>query len=490
MFSAFYTPVPVNGYPTEVLSHRFSAWRKVLKEIIAYFKEAASEQDTRSRMFYKLGSTVIAVPFRESGDTFMRHGGIQDTSAIMRDYHKQASLHAADTAKQILEGIVPRLEDLRRDLSFKIKEIKGLAGDFKNNVVKEQDSTKKQVSILTEALNAMAVNPHLVTGKYDPYIVKLAVERQLRHQVEEENYLHQAYINIQSSGQALEEIVVKEIQQAYALYCGFLTREGQDTLDFSARLQNNTVNLPPSKEWLDFVTRDPNFIDPSVPIRKLEQIVYPGRDDPATLPVRAGPLERRTKYLKSYTSAWYVLTPSHLHEFKSPDRKNDLTPVMSLLLQDCHLAEHSDAKSQSYKFLMKGKQSGQFHRGHSWMFRADSYENMLRWYEDIKRFTDPPQKDGKANTSTSTANTTANTSATNTTTNSNTNAQALGYSAGSANPDLSGGSLGQMSPVPQMPFMTGGGSRSMSRSGNHSGTNHSALGDGRMSYESSTHSRT
>ena len=398
MNSAFYTPLPLNGNPTEVLSHRFSIWRKVLKEMIAYFKEVASMQDARSRLSYKLGSTVVAVPFRETGTMFMRHSGIQETAVMMRDYHKQSALHSADAAKQILEQIVPRLEDLRRDLTFKIKEIKSLAGDFKNNVIKEQDLTRKQVVVLTEALSAMAVNPHLVTGKYDPYIVKLGVEKQLRRQIEEENYLHQAYLNIESSGQALEEIVVKEIEQAYGMYCAFLTREGQETLDFSQRLMANTVRLPPTKEWMDFVLRDPNFIDPMLPVRKFENIRYPGREDPATKPVRAGALERRTKYLKSYTSAWYVLTPSHLHEFKSSDRKSDLTPVMSLLLQDCHVAEHSDAKSQSYKFLMKGKQTGQFHRGHSWMFKADSYESMMRWYEDIKRFTDPPsgQSDGAA----------------------------------------------------------------------------------------------
>ncbi|KAK9323085.1 hypothetical protein V1517DRAFT_258981 [Lipomyces orientalis] len=383
--SAFFTPVPVSGNPTDVLSQRFSVWRKILKELIAYFEVAASAQDSRSKECARLGG-IVTVPFRDTGDMFLRQGGIQDTTIMLRDYHKQATLHAADAARQINE-IVPRLKELRRDLALKIKEIKGLSGDFKNSVAKEQELTKKQVAVLTEALSAMAVNPHLVSGKYDPYIVKLAVEKQLRKQIEEENYLHQAYLNIETSGKALEEIVVKEIQQAFDMYCGLLNREGQDTLDFAHNLTINLVGLPPAKEWDDFVRRDPNFVDPTIPVRKLENIFYPGRDSGATKPIRAGQLERRTKYLKSYTSAWYVLTPTYLHEFKTSDRKNDLTPVMSLLLQDCHLSDHSDASSHSFKFLMKGKQTGQFHRGHSWMFRAESYEQMMVWYNDIKRLT-------------------------------------------------------------------------------------------------------
>ncbi|KAK9387232.1 hypothetical protein V1515DRAFT_639031 [Lipomyces mesembrius] len=396
--SAFFTPVPINGNPTDVLSQRFSIWRKILKELIAYFEVAASAQEARSKECFRLGG-IVAVPFRDTGDIFLRQGGIQDTTIMLRDYHKQATLHAADAARQINE-IVPRLKELRRDLALKIKEIKGLSGDFKNSVAKEQDLTKKQVAVLTEALNAMAVNPHLVSGKYDPYIVKLAVEKQLRKQIEEENYLHQAYLNIETSGKALEEIVVKEIQQAFDIYCGLLNREGQDTLDFSHNLTINLVGLPPAKEWDEFVRRDPNFVDPTIAVRKLENIVYPGRDSSATNPIRAGPLERRTKYLKSYTSAWYVLTPTYLHEFKTSDRKNDLTPVMSLLLQDCHLSDHSDASSHSFKFLMKGKQTGQFHRGHSWMFRAESYEQMMVWYNDIKRLTEvssDEENNGKSN---------------------------------------------------------------------------------------------
>ncbi|KAK9455774.1 hypothetical protein V1511DRAFT_458828 [Dipodascopsis uninucleata] len=385
--SAFHTRVPVNGNPTDVLSNRFSAWRKILKETINYFEEAVAVEEQRYKLFAKLG-TMVSVPYKDTSGMFLRHGGVQEIPGFLRDYHNQSSIHAADAARQIAEQIIPRLKDLRRDLSFKIKEIKGLSGDFKNSVLKEQEMTKKQVAVLREALQATAINPHLVSGKYDPYIVKLSVEKQLRKQIDEENYLHQAYLNIETSGKALEEIVVKEIQQAYKEYCRFLSREGQETLDFAHRLTVNMVELPSSKEWNDFVLRDPNFIDPSIPVRKFETITYPGRDDPATKPIRAGPLERRTKYLKSYTSAWYVLTPSHLHEFKTSDRKNDLTPVMSLLLQDCHLAEHSEPNSGSFKFLMKGKPSGQLHRGHSWMFRAETYDQMMVWYNDIKRLTE------------------------------------------------------------------------------------------------------
>lgn len=88
-------------------------------------------------------------------------------------------------------------------------------------------------------------------------------------------------------------------------------------------------------------------------------------------------LERKSKYLKSYTAGWYVLSPTHLHEFKSADKTQ--APVMSLYLPEQKLGSHSNTGGSSNKFMLKGRQTGSMHRGHSWVFRAESYETMMAW---------------------------------------------------------------------------------------------------------------
>ena len=82
------------------------------------------------------------------------------------------------------------------------------------------------------------------------------------------------------------------------------------------------------------------------------------------------------------------MSTTHLHEFKSPDRIASQTPVMSLALADQKLGSRSATDSTSHKFMLKGRQSGGMHRGHSWVFRAESYETMLAWYDDIKNLTE------------------------------------------------------------------------------------------------------
>jgi hypothetical protein len=61
---------------------------------------------------------------------------------------------------------------------------------------------------------------------------------------------------------------------------------------------------------------------------------------------------------------------------------------MSLYLPDQKLGSRSQPGSSSHKFVLKGRQTGSMHRGHTWVFRAESYETMLAWYDDIKVLTE------------------------------------------------------------------------------------------------------
>jgi hypothetical protein len=81
-----------------------------------------------------------------------------------------------------------------------------------------------------------------------------------------------------------------------------------------------------------------------------------------------------------------VLSPTHLHEFKSADKSGP--PVMSLYLPEQKVGSHSAEGGSSNKFILKGRQTGSMHRGHTWVFRAESHDTMMAWYEDIKALTE------------------------------------------------------------------------------------------------------
>ncbi|ODA76526.1 hypothetical protein RJ55_07796 [Drechmeria coniospora] len=380
--SAFYCPVPTSGTPTDVLVVRFQTWRKVLKDLISYFREIQSHYEQRSKSLVKLGNVAnnISTPAN-----FLTSAGIDDALQFLRNYHK-AAIQEAAKAKEIEEDVILAITGLRGDLQQKIKEIKNLSGDFKNSVDREMDHTRKAVAALVNVLDKNEVNSASTTGKQDPYLLRLAVDHQVERQIDEENYLHQAYLNLESSGRELESIVVGEIQKAYNAYAGILKREADNAYGVVGELRDGPVSMPKDQEWIHFMIHDGQIVDPTVPMRSPEQIHYPGQDHVAAQEIRAGLLERKSKYLKSYTAGWYVLSTTHLHEFKSADKAQ--APIMSLYLPEQKLGSHSTEGGASNKFILKGRQTGTMHRGHTWVFRAESHDTMMAWYEDIKALTE------------------------------------------------------------------------------------------------------
>lgn len=170
-----------------MLTHCALAWRKILKDLIAYFREIQNHYEHRNKTLVKLhnASNNIATP-----PGFLRSAGIDDALQFLRVYNRNAIIEASK-AKEIEEDVILALTGLRSDLQQKIKEIKNLSGDFKNTVDKEMDHTRKAVRALQDILGKNEVDDASTTGKQDPFLLRLAVDRQVERQLDEENYLHQ-----------------------------------------------------------------------------------------------------------------------------------------------------------------------------------------------------------------------------------------------------------------------------------------------------------
>lgn len=97
-----------------------------------------------------------------------------------------------------------------------------------------------------------------------------------------------------------------EIQKSYNAYAGILKREADDAYSVVEELRTGPVAMPKDHEWKHFVENDDHFVDPRIPVRDAQNVTYPGRDNELATEVRAGLLERKSKYLKSYTAGWYV----------------------------------------------------------------------------------------------------------------------------------------------------------------------------------------
>jgi hypothetical protein len=163
------------------------AWRKLLKDLISYFREIQTFYEHRFKSLVKLSNSANSI---STPAGFLASGGLNDALQALRDYNRTAA-HEANKSREIEEDVILALTGLRSDLAQKIKEIKNLSGDFKNTVDREMDATRKAVRALQEVLGQTELDTSLTTGKQDPYLLRLAVDRQVERQIDEENYLHQ-----------------------------------------------------------------------------------------------------------------------------------------------------------------------------------------------------------------------------------------------------------------------------------------------------------
>ena len=168
----------------------YPAWRTYLKSLITYFREIQSSYDQRSKTIMKVSNVISNTT---APTIFISDGGLNEATRILNDYHKHA-LAESNKSRDIEIDVIQALNGLRADLSAKIKEIKGLSGDFKNSVDKEKEGTRKAVAALEEALQHYDHEDGDKSSN-DPFIVRLAVERNVERQIDEENYLHRVSLH-------------------------------------------------------------------------------------------------------------------------------------------------------------------------------------------------------------------------------------------------------------------------------------------------------
>ena len=161
-----------------------------LKSLITYFREVQTSYETRAKAIMKVSNVVSNT---QIPTIFMSEASVVDANRILTEYHKQAAGESSK-AREIEYEVIQALNGLRADLGSKIKEIKGLNGDFKNSVEKELEATRRAVQGYQESLQHFEREDGFDKGSSDPFLVRLNVDRLVEKQIDEENYLHRVSI--------------------------------------------------------------------------------------------------------------------------------------------------------------------------------------------------------------------------------------------------------------------------------------------------------
>ncbi|EEB87824.1 hypothetical protein MPER_14667, partial [Moniliophthora perniciosa FA553] len=105
-------PTPNDLRPSDILIERFTLWKSIIKQLIAYFEGIADIHNNTAKELTKL-SAVIQVPFRGAGNQFLGEGGMQDIFYGIRDKSRNEADQHAQFARTVDGSIVQHLEKLR-----------------------------------------------------------------------------------------------------------------------------------------------------------------------------------------------------------------------------------------------------------------------------------------------------------------------------------------------------------------------------------------
>ncbi|KAI0761568.1 hypothetical protein BD413DRAFT_589059 [Trametes elegans] len=388
--------------PSDILIERFTAWKAIVKQLIAYFEGIADIENNVAREMTKLGA-VIQVPFR-SGNQFLGEGGLQDIFYGIRDKTRAIADQHANLGRTVDGSIVQHLQKLRVEIKAHIKNIQNDTGKLATAVAKERELSEKLIGDLGTNISILKNTPLSVTARTDPYVANQSVARQLVKQVHTENALQKSLLLTQASSAMFEASLIQALQSAWATFSEWRTRMDTAIRDLWGALERDMSALPPDREWISFAAREDHLVDPETPLRNPEHITYPSKDDPSVIPVHTGLLERKKRYTRTYREAYYVLTPAgFLHEFPSSDPALSDRPQFSLFLPFCTLGPPSAPSAKSHKFHIEERKdgTGSTHTGslrglkntltgksgssgRAWAFRARSHDDMMEWWNDIR----------------------------------------------------------------------------------------------------------
>lgn len=352
---------------------------------------------------------------------------------LVLNHHQLSYQVTSKLHRDLNSKIIPRLEILLKNLSNKIKEIKSsLKNDSFGNyqlakeisetgiVLREYRASVETYSSPVPVLKKVRMdddeeNVDEDSGVLDdPFLIKLRVDYQVKHQLIHENYMFASYVNLQNISKDLFTYVMKELSVV-------IDKFGKLELNPNFyKFLKEKISVLANSDWEYFISMNPNFLNVyrDTPVQKKKEmrtfktITLPYEKSIHNKCIRYGILYKKSKLLKKYSRCFYVLTCNYLHEFKIEADENgdsklslanaghsisnavfkkhggskdkiggfighDDEPVKSYNLNDCSIAI-KDEKGMKFQ-LIKNSNSNK-----KYTFKCSTVTDFNNWYVDLE----------------------------------------------------------------------------------------------------------
>lgn len=371
---------------SKLFHERLDAWRHACAYLEDYVEATEKLHHSAAKDYEKVLKTVNS-PLKEGHHFDQTLGGVAGLFDNIRTNTQGLQNSHNETAKTLKGSVLTIFSRLHTEIKNKTKELNKGVGKQSKAVDKARNASQKHIELLGQHTAASETTAVSIKASEDPYLLQRQVYHRLNKQVIEENNNRDDMISVQNNFSQFEAHVVQTLQQGIAQFNQVVAAQAEQTRTMYGDVTANAQRITPDFEWNGFVKRNAHvLIDPSAGKRSVEAIAFANQDHPATRPLIAGSLERKTGIMKKYDAGFYVVTPSkYLHEFKTDDDfAKDPTPENSLYLPECMIGA-----VDGVKFNVRGKDASggavamKLARSHEFAFKAHTAEDARKWHSII-----------------------------------------------------------------------------------------------------------
>lgn len=368
---------------TPITSHmilRSQAWLAVVRTLDAYFTEYRATMADISQIEQRRGAKVAQLVASDQLLGAGEHGIVDVVKEIHAMHEKELEVQAKEI-RLLDEDVLPKLKSLTMGLNKSVSDFKQLSQsmDRKEHIEDKRKAFETEAGKFVSAIEAVKAGK---TPSTDPYVLKVSTEAQrcgykslLQKKVEDQSFAKDATINVDAS--VAEEL--QSISRSFAVCQG---ERAQNLRQTSENLVHGFMEKNSLHEFNKWQERNPGvFEDLST-----DDITYPYQRSTLAKVVLQGPLQRRTKYLRSFVSGEFVLTPSTLIELKNG------MPSLGIDLDDAKVI-HDSKHATNDRFVLHARQVGSSSgRFHTWIFRTTESEAWLQALETVLGHKSPSER--------------------------------------------------------------------------------------------------
>lgn len=377
--------------PTPAMKQRCQAWLSVVDHVDTYLKAAAQRYDGIYAATTQLSRNMPQPTNLDDQFAPVGHGGIQDLFAKLWWDLNLPDGKAAENASSVIKNeLLKDVELLRGDLNRSISEFDDMSASFVAPTdtalapSKTQDvGLQKRITEFGHAVNAAELGKQ---PEIDPYILKLQLDRKIESYVKKHNRQADSHAYVQDAAKRVDGEVTERLQSILRKYTDIVEQNAKIIAAGAQDSRTVFINQPKLfeyKYWLGKTSAPVSFTGSNSKNYSAREngvdLKYPSENSPYAKAIRTGTLERRTKFLHTYSAGEYVLTPLSLIEI----RHN--APVWAIDLVGAKLRKDHKAAKDKDQFVILGKQHGSSSgKQHSFVFRAKVASN---WIRDLERIT-------------------------------------------------------------------------------------------------------